>query len=243
MHQQLANATFRIQCGPSRGSGFSFRSRRIIVTNFHVVAPHFASAQTVHAFAEDGTQFALRVLAHSPENQFDFAILEAPLDVGPERHVLQPDTSAVVQRGTKTIFAGFPHGVPDLLVHEAIVSGPAKPNGFYVDGSVNGGNSGGPIIDATSGLVVGIVTQRRFMGGIQLGQLRGQIAQLSQHCQAMAGSGQVVIMGVDFGKFAQMMTGGFSVIDQILQMNANSGIGIGFHILHVNTEFDRLRLR
>jgi hypothetical protein len=165
------------------------------------------------------------------------------LDVGPERHVLQPDTSAVVQRGTKTIFAGFPHGVPDLLVHEAIVSGPAKPNGFYVDGSVNGGNSGGPIIDATSGLVVGIVTQRRFMGGIQLGQLRGQIAQLSQHCQAMAGSGQVVIMGVDFGKFAQMMTGGFSVIDQILQMNANSGIGIGFHILHVNTEFDRLRLR
>ena len=56
----------------------------------------------------------------------------------------------------------------------------------------------------------------------------------------MAGSGQVIIMGVDFGKFAQMMAGGFSVIDQILQMNANSGIGIGFHISHVNAEFDRL---
>jgi len=240
MHQQLANATFRIQCATSSGSGCSFRSRQIIITNYHVIAPYFASAQAIHAFAEDGTQLALRVLAHSPEDQFDFAIMETLADVGASRHILQPDAAAVIGRGTKTIFAGFPHGVPDLLVHEAIVSGPANPNGFYVDGSVNGGNSGGPIIDGTTGLAIGIVTQRRFMGGTQLGQLRTQVAQLAQHCQSMAGSGQVIIMGVDFGKFAQMMAGGFSVIDQILQMNANSGIGIGFHISHVNTEFDRL---
>ena len=165
MHQQLANATFRIQCATSGGSGFSFRSRQIIITNYHVIAPHFVSAQAIYAFAEDGTQLALRVLAHSPEDQFDFAIMEALTDVGTSRHILQPDAAAVIGRGTKTIFAGFPHGVPDLLVHEAIVSGPANPNGFYVDGSVNGGNSGGPIIDGTTGLAIGIVTQRRFMGG------------------------------------------------------------------------------
>jgi hypothetical protein len=49
-------------------------------------------------------------------------------------------------------------------------------------------------------------------------------------------------MGVDFGRFAQMMAHGFSVIDQILQANANSGIGIGFLIEHANQEYDRLGL-
>ena len=178
MHQQLANATFRIQCATSSGSGFSFRSRQIIITNYHVIAPHFASAQAIYAFAEDGAQLALRVLAHSPEDQFDFAIMEALADVGASRYILQPDAAAVIGRGTKTIFAGFPHGVPDLLVHEAIVSGPANPNGFYVDGSVNGGNSGGPIIDGTTGLAIGIVTQRRFMGAPNSGNFARKLHNL-----------------------------------------------------------------
>jgi hypothetical protein len=242
MHQDLADATFRIQCGQSSGSGFSFRSSRIIVTNFHVVAPNLANRQPIVAITETGTQFPVNLVAHSPETQYDFAILQTAADMPVGRKILQPSQLQQVARGARIIFAGFPHGVPDLLVHEAIVSGPAQPNGFYVDGSVNGGNSGGPIIDANSGLIVGIVTQRRFMGGAQLGQLRGQLAQLSQHCQAIAGSGQVVIMGIDFGKFAQLMAGGFSVIDQLLQMNANSGIGIGFHIAHVNAEYQRQNL-
>lgn len=242
MHQQLADATFRIQCGPSSGSGFSFRSANIVVTNFHVVAAHQAGAQPISAIAEDGTQIPLRLIAHSPENQFDFAILEAQAAAPAGRHVLQPQVMGDVPRGTEIIFSGFPHGIPDLLVHEAIVSGPAHPRGFYVDGSVNGGNSGGPIIDKTSGRIIGIVTQRRFLGAVQLGQLRQAVAQLSQHCQAIAGQGHVAIMGVNFGAFAQMMAQGFAVIDQILQANANSGIGIGFRIEHVNQEYDRLRL-
>lgn len=239
MHQHLADSTFRIQCGPSSGSGFSFRNANIVVTNFHVIAPHDAGARPVVAIAEDGAQIPLRLIAHSPEDQFDFAILEAQAAMPAGRQVLQPQLMAAVPRGTEVIFAGFPHGIPDLLVHEAIVSGPTQPRGFYVDGSVNGGNSGGPIIDKASGRVIGIVTQRRFLGAVQLGQLRQRVGQLAQHCQAIAGRGQVVIMGVDFGGFAQMMAQGFAVIDQILQANANSGIGIGFRIEHVNQEYDR----
>jgi hypothetical protein len=240
MHQQLADSTFRIRCGANSGSGFGFRSPRIVVTNFHVIASH--AAQPIVAIADDGTEIPLRLLTHSPEHQFDFAILEAQAAMPAGRHVLQPQVMATVPRGMKVIFAGFPHGIPDLLVHEAIVSGPAHPRGFYVDGSVNGGNSGGPIVDGASGEVIGIVTQRRFLGAVQLGQLRQGVGQLAQHCQAIAGRGAVVLMGVDFGTFAQMMAQGFTVIDQILQANANSGIGIGFRIEHVNQAYDQLGL-
>ena len=49
-------------------------------------------------------------------------------------------------------------------------------------------------------------------------------------------------MGVDFGAFAHMMSQSFLVIDQLLQANANSGIGIGFHIQHIDAEYTRLGL-
>lgn len=38
MHQTLANATFQVIAGDSRGSGFSFMREDLVVTNFHVVA-------------------------------------------------------------------------------------------------------------------------------------------------------------------------------------------------------------
>lgn len=38
MHQNLANATFQVIAGKSRGSGFSFMRENLVVTNLHVVA-------------------------------------------------------------------------------------------------------------------------------------------------------------------------------------------------------------
>jgi hypothetical protein len=101
---------------------------------------------------------------------------------------------------------------------------------FYLDGSVNGGNSGGPIIDLSDGNVVGLVTQRRFLGGPDLSRLRQEAEQIRSYCQAMAGQGSVQIMGIDFGGFSKLMAEGMLLIRQVLEANANSGIGIGFSI-------------
>lgn len=192
---------------------------------------------------EDAQRISTELIGHTPENQFDFAVLSAKAPVPGGRHVLKPDSSHSMARGTKVVFSGFPHGIHDLLTHEAVISGPAAPHAFYIDGSVNGGNSGGPIIDSASGEVIGIVTQRRFLGGAQLGDLRHQIHQLLQHCEGITNRGSVQIMGIDFGGFAQMMGQGFSIMDQIIQANANSGIGIGFGIEQVQQECARLGIR
>lgn len=242
MHGILADSTFRIECGNSSGSGFSFRQINIIVTNYHVIKPHIVGNFPVAALTEHGQRIPLRILSHSPDNQYDYAIFHAEQPVETNRNFLSPKLQHQNHRGTKIIFAGFPHGIHDLLVHEAIISGPAKPNGFYVDGSVNGGNSGGPIIENDSGEIIGIVTQRRFLGAIQLNTLSQQVTQLVQHCNTVAGRGSAIIMGVNFGAFAGMISQGFLVLDQILQANANSGIGVGFKIDYVNDEYNRLGL-
>ena len=236
MHQHLAGATVRIVAGDSSGSGFSYVSDRLVITNHHVIEPHLASGVNIVAVTEAGVALPARLVVYSPKDQADFAVLELQEDLPAGRVVLQPAQSPNTARGARMLFSGFPHGIPDLLVHEAVVSAPLAAHAFYLDGSVNGGNSGGPIVDAATGELVGIVTQRRFMGGSSLEALAPQIAQLSGRCAAISNRGSVVVMGINFGDFAAMMAQGLGAISQVIHANANSGIGIGFHIRFVNAE-------
>lgn len=47
-------------------------------------------------------------------------------------------------------------------------------------------------------------------------------------------------MGIDFGQFAALMSESFLISNQIIESNANSGIGIGFHIKFVLEECNQL---
>ncbi len=240
MHQDLANATFRIECSNSSGSGFSFRDKSTIITNHHVIEPHLLTGTDIFAVTANGEKLPVSLVAHSDKSQFDFAVLNLETELPEGRAILQPAADKSIYRGRQILFSGFPHGIHDLLVHEAIISGLVKDHAFYIDGSVNGGNSGGPIIDAETGEVVGIITQRRFLGAESLQTLGQQVSQLAGHCAAIAGQGKVVLMGIDFGQFAGMIAEGFSALAQVIQANANSGIGIGFKIEYVEYETDKL---
>ena len=154
-----------------------------------------------------------------------------------------PQQPVTTERGLEIIFAGFPHGISDLLVHQAIISGPAGSKGFYVDGSVNGGNSGGPIVTKRSGEVIGIVTQRRFLGAKELETLQNEMKQLIQYCNQIATQGSVVMMGINLGQLTGAIGRGFLLTGELLSANANSGIGIGFSIDHVETDCTRLGIR
>ena len=179
---------------------------------------------------ESGQRIDLTLLELSPATDHDFAILKVQGTVPPGRHVLLPKLVSPFERGTRVLFGGFPHGIPHLLVQVAFVSGLVSDRIFYLDGSVNGGNSGGPIVDPDDGRAVGIVTQRRFLGAQDLAQLRAAAEQLRAHCQAIAGRGGVQIMGIDFGSFSQMQAEAMLLIREVLEANANTGIGIGFAI-------------
>lgn len=202
MYQNLANATFKIECHVCSGSGFSFRDNKTILTNHHVIENHLSSGNHIFAVTESGQKLRVTLKNYSHKSKYDFAVLELVDPLPDDRVILHPEEPCQIPRGRKILFAGFPHGIHDLLVHGAIISGPSSNHAFYIDGSVNGGNSGGPIVDGETGNVIGIVTQRRFLGGDSLQALGRPIAELSSHCQAIANNGFVNIMGVDFGQFA-----------------------------------------
>ena len=227
--EDIAKATLKIECGESRGSGFHFVEQDIVVTNFHVISPHIEQKARIFAKTELDNQTELELLEYSPENEFDYAILRIVRDLNEERVALEPK-HITPTRGMRVCFSGFPHGIDDLLVQVAHVSGPFDKVGFYIDGSVNGGNSGGPIIDMTDMKVIGIVTRRRFLTPIDLDQISGILEEIHRHFQQMGGRAGVIISGVDFGQFAQLMSRAFSIFRVILEANANTGIGIGYRI-------------
>jgi len=242
MHQFLADSTFRIETGNSSGSGFSYRKSDIVVTNHHVIEPHLLKGTPIYVITESGTRIPASLLFHSPKTQYDFAILRLQQPLPAQRNILIPDLSNALARGSDILFAGFPHGIHDLLVHSAIISAPVNNHGFYIDGSVNGGNSGGPIIEKESGQVIGIVTQRRFLAGSSLQQLGQQVSGLAAQSAGIANRGSVHIMGIDFGGFANIVAQGLSALSQVIELNSNVGIGIGFKIDFVEQEYIRLGL-
>jgi S1-C subfamily serine protease len=138
----LANSTFRIVCGHSSGSGFSYRLENIIITNCHVIENTFITKQEIYAITEDNISFLAKLIAYSSKEEYDFAILEIQSSLPKNRNILQPNLELELKRGIKTVFSGFPHGIPDLLIHEAIISNVQNTKSFYLDGSINGANSG-----------------------------------------------------------------------------------------------------
>lgn len=117
--QDVANATVQIHSGENLGSGFHFLRPEIIVTNRHVLT---AGAQAV-AVTEVGRKIPLTLLAESPVDQYDYAILRAQGTVPPARAVLRPKLVTPVPRGLAVVFGGFPHGVEHLLVQSGYTAG------------------------------------------------------------------------------------------------------------------------
>ena len=231
MHQTLANATFQVIAGDSCGSGFSFMREDLAVTNLHVVAtccdlPNMCQINPVILQTEANENISAQILHIDGGNDFAIMRLQSPLPSG--RTVLQPSIAFSPTRGKKLIFAGYPHGLPQLLTNEAIISAPMDHGRFAIDGMVNGGNSGGPIIDRDSGEVVGVVTQRRYLMGDQAEAFGQEIHQMRQYLASASQNGHVEIMGVNFSQMADMFGRSLQIISDMMSKNANPGIGIGF---------------
>ena len=67
---------------------------------------------------------------------------------------------------------------------------------------MNGGKHGVPIIDSMDGTVIGIVTQRRFLGATEVRVIGRRSEQLRQNCNSIAGRRSVQLMGINFVEIA-----------------------------------------
>ena len=141
--------------GTSRGAGFLIdRERGWILTNAHVAKK---SPSRVRISFRNHTYIAAEKLYI--DNHLDLAILQIdPGRIPAEAVAAQLNCSTSPDPGTAVIAYGHPWG----LVYTAtrgIISGSKTLDGaehLQTDAAVNPGNSGGPLIDASSGQVLGI---------------------------------------------------------------------------------------
>ncbi|GAA3008946.1 trypsin-like peptidase domain-containing protein [Microbacterium aurantiacum] len=224
--KDVAKATVQVLAGHGRGSGFHLHDPRIVVTNRHVIG---TESQCI-VETEEGEQRTAAVMATSdPTNPSeDWAILALAQPFSSPRVTLDP-SAARAERGDETYFAGYPHGASDLLVHRAMVSGPQGPTGFHIDGAVNGGNSGGPVVDATTGKLVGIVTARRLVSGTSTSALIDRADALIMTAERSKNNGRVIMFDMDLSTVFELIADTARAARTLAVNDANSGIGIAFH--------------
>jgi hypothetical protein len=99
---------------------------------------------------------------------------------------------------------------------------------------IHNGNSGGPIVDANSLAVVGLVTMRRFLGDAERNAILKEMNDLQTYLDSVRGQGSVTLMGVNFTEFASSMSRVASVTSELIRLNSTTGIGLGLPIQHVH---------
>lgn len=150
-YDPLLDGVVTIRTAEATGSGFFVSADGLIVTNRHVVG----TEKTVTIKTRDGGVALGRVLARNAAK--DLALLR----VSGVRHshlMLSDGSHAGV--GNEVIAIGTPRGF-DWSVSRGIISAVRTEKSIRIiqtDAAVNSGNSGGPLIDLASGLVVGVNT-------------------------------------------------------------------------------------
>jgi len=187
-----------------------------------------------------------RIVAESPENEEDYVIFELSEPEFKGRHVFELADSSGLSVGEQVVFVGFPFGSTHLTAHIGYVSSLYKSNNveiIQIDGSVNGGNSGGPLIDLKTGTVAGIVTRA------ETGLLRDQFNQLLQALRnnqqilqkQQQGGTRIRLGGIDPIDAIRASQAAMEQIAQQLRRSANVGIGFAFSAQYVKSKVSGLQ--
>lgn len=221
------------------GNGSAFLVKGGLITNSHVIHPP-GHVDAIRIRFEDSDQpilllpdaFSKAILAESPESELDYAFvkLEEPEFSGRYRFKLGDIDE--IQVGQNILFLGYPFGMLQLTAHMGYISSIHEQQSrkkIQIDGSVNGGNSGGPLISIETGNVVGIIT--RAVTGIIEQEFNNLISALQNNQRFLSQSRAVMrIGGIDPIEGIKASQAAMEQIARNLKRSANVGIGYAFSI-------------
>lgn len=221
------------------GGGTAFLVSGGLVTNSHVLRGVSFDICTLR-FDDMDASVAIRlarddclkaIAQESPSSDHDFAYLELgePEFVG--RHLFEFGDSESVNVGDEVGFLGYPFRMRHLTCHVGHVSSvhmSGQAQEIQVDASVNGGNSGGPLLNLGDGKVIGIVSRAEV--GFIADQFDQLIHALDCNIELLSQprAGSVAIMGIDPIQSALASQAAIREIALNLRRSANVGIGYAF---------------
>jgi putative serine protease PepD len=149
------------QQSQAEGSGFVYDSSGDIITNAHVVD----GATAIKVRFKDGSTAKATLVGKDQSS--DIAVIKVNV-ASSKLHPLSLGTSSSVQPGQAVVAFGSPFGLPGTMtagIVSAINRTITAPNNYSIAGSIqtdaaiNHGNSGGPLLDAATGKVIGVDAQ------------------------------------------------------------------------------------
>lgn len=157
MSKTIGKAVFKINTAAGTGSGFYLKSRKVIVTNHHVVDGN----RKVAVEDQDQDRHTADVVYINPEVDLAFLRLNDEFN-DTELPEITSDVLKEVHSREKVYVLGFPFGMP-YTETEGIISSPNQlmdgRRYIQTDAAVNPGNSGGPVISET-GQLIGVTTSK-----------------------------------------------------------------------------------
>jgi len=168
----------------------------------------------------------------------DYAVFELKGAQLERRHRFEFSEDNSVAIGEQILFMGFPFSIQHLTAHLGFISSIHECNGvqvYQIDGSVNGGNSGGPMVDLKSRKVAGIVT--RALKGTLDENFQKLIKVLDQNVRTLSQSrARLKIGGVDPIEGVKVSQIALKQIAENLYLTANVGIGYAFSSKYIRED-------
>ena len=150
------------QTQEAEGSGFVVDTKGDIVTNQHVVD----GASSITVTFQNGKKAKATLVG--TDKSTDIAVIKVQNVPASLLHPLSLGDSSTVLPGQSVVALGSPFGLPETMtagIVSAINRTIQAPNNFSIagaiqtDAAINHGNSGGPLIDAATGKVIGVNAQ------------------------------------------------------------------------------------
>lgn len=160
---EAVKSSVTIKSDEGHGSGFVIASNGYIITNYHVIANAEELTVVFNNGAELGDVEIIRV-----SKVYDLALIKVNTK---NLKPFQLDASPDIPIGKEIYAVGTPTS-EDLAqtVSKGIISGKRKLDNLadlvQIDASINGGNSGGAIVDK-KGIVYGVVSSKISGGGVE----------------------------------------------------------------------------
>jgi S1-C subfamily serine protease len=234
------------------GGGTAFLINEGLVTNSHVIHPQgnidtiiirFEDSDPNNPIRVSSTDIYNSIAVESSEDDKDYVFLRFWEPEFNNRYLFDFSDSLQLSVGEKIVFLGFPFRMLQLTSHVGYVASIHERNNIriiQIDGSVNGGNSGGPLLDLKTGKVAGIVT--RTVTGFIANQFDQLINALRQN-QIALGSSRVT-MSVDGINPIQALRASQAAMERIainLRRSANVGIGYAYSAEYIRNALTNLQ--
>lgn len=223
--------------GKRIGSGSAFASNGYLITNGHVYDcppntekiwirrdEHTDQSQGIWLGVSD---FQSRRITASPPAEYDYAVLNFPELKGLNPYQFQLRGHRQTRIGQQVVFLGYPFERNYLTAHTGIVSSLYQEAGTHViqiDASVNQSNSGGPLLNCSTGEVLGVVT-RKATGFTETFEILRQ-AILKNISMLRHLDGSVFLVGVNY--IDMLCQSQQQVLDLLLQVERSANVGIGY---------------